>query len=153
MFQEAGVTTDGVKIQIGGDQLTRDRFSGGKALRSHHMNANERFDHLGPITFELFHMLMNYMKMVFKQLYKESSTQDLGTLKSLKERLSRSNVGTNVNEHYDADKDFFVSVSDIHIVEMFLEYFGMDYEFSQPTRNVPPAFVSENEKRSGSSGQ
>ena len=51
-----------------------------------------------------------------------------------------------MNEHYDADKDFFVSVSDIHIVEMFLEYFGMDDEFSQPTRNVPPAFVSENEK-------
>ena len=68
VFQEAGVNTDGVKIQIGSDQLTRDRFSGGKALRSHHMNANERFDHLGPITFELFHMLMNYMKMGFKQL-------------------------------------------------------------------------------------
>ena len=147
VFQEAGVTTDGVKVHIGGDQLTRDRFSGGKALRSHHIHASERFDHLGPITFELFHMLMNYMKMVYKQLYKESSTQDMGTLKSLKERLSRSSVGTNVNEHYDADKDFFMSVTDIHIVEMFLEYFGMDDEYSQPTKNQPPEFISDDERK------
>ena len=77
IYQVAGVTTEDVKVQIGGDQLTRDRFSGGKALRSHHINAAERFDHLGPISFELFHMQMNYMKMVYKQLYKESSTQDI----------------------------------------------------------------------------
>ena len=122
------MTTDGVKVEIGGDQLTRDRFSSGKALRNQHIHASERFDHLGPLTFELFHMLMNCMKMVYKQLYNESSTRYMGTLKSLTERLSSSSVGANVNEHYDADRDFFMPVTDIHKVEMFLDYFGLDDE-------------------------
>lgn len=54
--------------------------------------------------------------MAFKILYKENSVGDRGTLSHLKNIISRTNVNENINTHYDADKDFFVSVVDMYIV-------------------------------------
>ena len=53
------------KIHVGGDQLTRERFSGAKRLRAHRKVAKHRFANLGPITFELFHMMMNLLQVRF----------------------------------------------------------------------------------------
>lgn len=94
-------------IHVGGDQLTRERFSGAKAMRAHTDDRKDRFVNLSPITFELFHMQMNFLKMVFKILYKENSVGDRGTLSHLKNIISRTNVNENINTHYDADKDLF----------------------------------------------
>ena len=44
---------DDSHIHIGGDQLTRERFSGAKRLRVIADTTSERFIHLSPITFEL----------------------------------------------------------------------------------------------------
>jgi hypothetical protein len=66
VFTQAGQDLDTTRsIHIGGDQLTRERFSGAKSLKSGCFTAKERFDHLGPITFELWHTAMNYLKLVF----------------------------------------------------------------------------------------
>ena len=56
-------------IHIGGDQLTRERFSTAKTLRAHEDDRKDRFENLSPITFEFFHMHMNFLSMVFKTLY------------------------------------------------------------------------------------
>lgn len=112
-------------IHVGGDQLTRERFSGAKAMRAHKDDRKDRFVNLSPITFELFHMQMNFLKMAFKILYKENSVGDRGTLSHLKTIISRTNVNENINTHYDADKDYFVSVVDMYIVECVLAYFGI----------------------------
>ncbi|CAG2243662.1 unnamed protein product [Mytilus edulis] len=86
---KAGKQLHNQTYQIGGDQLTRERFSGAKSLRAHHLNPSDKFTHLSPITFELFHMLMSYLKMSLNLTYKQESGQDIGTLKSLQDRLSR----------------------------------------------------------------
>lgn len=109
-------------IHVGGDQLTRERFSGAKAMRVHKDDRKDRFVNLSPITFELFHMQMNFLEMSFKILYKENSVGDRGTLSHLKNIISRTNVNENINNHYDADKEYFVSVVDMYIVECVLEY-------------------------------
>ncbi|CAC5410860.1 unnamed protein product [Mytilus coruscus] len=137
---EAGKQLSDQTFQIGGDQLTRKRFSGAKSLRAHHLNPADKFSHLSPITFELFHMLMDYLKMSLNITYKQESGQDIGTLKSLQDRLSRKNIGDNVNDHYEANKDFFISVTDMYIVECFLEFFWYGDKYSMPTKHVPPTF-------------
>lgn len=143
----AGVNSEDIRIHIGGDQLTRERFSGAKSLRSHEDTPVARFENLSPITFEFFHMHMNFLKMAFSVLFNDKSAQDSGTLKSLQNRISRSNIGENVDTHYDADKDFFISVVDVHIVECFMEFFGMDDVNATPTRNTAPEFENEDHKR------
>ncbi|CAC5423561.1 unnamed protein product [Mytilus coruscus] len=145
-----GKNMDDVKIHIGGDLLTRERFSGAKNLRAHHachVDPKDKFSHLSPITFELFHLLMNFLTMTFKMLYSKESGAELGTLKSFQDRISRSNVGEDVKNKYDADKDFFISVVDMHIVECILHYFGMESVSSVPTLHVPPSFNNLEEKR------
>ena len=134
-------------IHIGGDQLTRERFSTAKTLRAHEDNRRDRFENLSPIIFKFFHMHMNFLAMAFKTLYNDRSAQDIGTLKSLQNRISRSNVDSNVNTHYDAEKDFFISVVDVFIVECFMEFFGMENVNDQPTKNIPPIFENTEQKR------
>ena len=57
----------------GGDALTRERFSGAKRLRAGADNTADRFGHLGPITFEFFHLQMNCLKVFNYSLYDEKS--------------------------------------------------------------------------------
>ena len=62
--KKAGVPHD--KIVIGGDQLTRERFSGAKNLRMGNGGCAE-FEHLSPIVMEFFHLGMNYLeKVIFR---------------------------------------------------------------------------------------
>ena len=137
-YQKSGLSFDAVKIHIGGDQLTRERFSGAKNLRDHHFAAKERFDHLGPITFEFFHMVMNYVQLIFDELYDSSSANEVGTLKFLQERMCRVSVNANVKKAFDADKDFIVSITDVYRLAAAMHHFGMDTYTDMPTKNVLP---------------
>jgi hypothetical protein len=146
--EAAGEDVENLRVHIGGDQLTRERFSGAKCLRSGGITRKEQFAHLTPITFELFHLLMNYVKLMFKQLYKSDSAMDMGTMKCEENRILRTNVNENVNDHYDADKDFIISFVDAYIVTAVVEFFGMEDVHSAPTVNCPPQqWPSEYEKR------
>lgn len=72
IFKASGKVFDGkTKVHIGGDQLTRERFSGAKRLRKVAITEEERFEHLSPITFELFHLQMTLLTMFYKLLYKK----------------------------------------------------------------------------------
>ena len=143
IYKSAGVDTSGLTVHIGGDQLTRERFSGAKRLRIGADCASERFDHLSPITFELFHMLMNYLMTFFKKLYNVSSENEIGTMKAEQTRISRSSVDPDVRKAYAADKDFVVSFVDSYIIEAVLEYFGMEDIYSAPSKHVPPPDLSD----------
>ncbi|XP_061184242.1 uncharacterized protein LOC133192263 [Saccostrea echinata] len=148
-FQKAGKdVSEETRIHIGGDQLTRERFSGAKAMRAHDENSLDRFQLLTPISFELFHMHMNYLKMVFKVFFNSTSVQEIGTLKSLQNRLSRTKIGENLNDNYDSNKDFFISVVDAYIIECIMEFFGMDDQHSRPTKHIPEEFGNDEEKQS-----
>ena len=66
------------KVHIGGDQLTRDRFSGAKRLRAGGLNSSERLERLSPITFEMFHLLMNYLQLILSSCTKTAVLLKLG---------------------------------------------------------------------------
>ena len=144
--QKTGINESEFFVHIGGDQLTRERFSGAKALRGHEDLPRNRFENLSPITFDLFHMNMNFLKMAFKTLYNTESVANQGTLIQLQNLLNRTSVHENVTSHYDDDKDFFISVVDMYLVEFMLEFFGMDDIHSRPTKHQPPDFGSNEEK-------
>lgn len=62
IYQSAEVPL--AKVHIGGDQLTRERFSGAKRLRAilsrnACLTEKQRLQHMQPITFELWHAGMN----------------------------------------------------------------------------------------------
>ncbi|CAC5417451.1 unnamed protein product [Mytilus coruscus] len=134
-------------FHIGGDQLTRERFSGAKRLRAGTDNIQDKFGHLHPITFEFFHLLMNFLKAFNFFLFDKSSIQEVGTMMCEIGRIKRTNFKEDVNSAYDADRDFIVSFTDAHIIEMVLEYFGMETIHSNQTRHIPPEFITDEEKK------
>lgn len=136
IFKASGKVFDGkTKVHIGGDQLTRERFSGAKRLRKDAITEEERFEHLSPITFELFHLQMTLLTMFYKLLYKKDSFEK-GTLHGEKIRLSRTEANADdVKNHFDHCKELAVSLIDSYIVSADLEYFGMDKLDSVPTKN------------------
>lgn len=147
VFDEANVElTPSHKVPLGGDQLTRERFSGAMNLMIGAPNDRDAYKHLGPVTFEFFHMMMAYLQLMFDKLYNEDSVEDIGTIKAEAVRTNMINVSPKVKDSYDADKDFIKSYVDAHIVEATLEYFGMDNINSPPTKHQPPTQPDEIEK-------
>jgi hypothetical protein len=147
VFTQAGQDLDATRsVHIGGDQLTRERFSGAKSLKSGCFTAKERFDHLGPITFELWHTAMNYLKLVFSILFKKSGS-DKGTLEGERVLRHRDNVKEDVKNNYDQDKHFFLSFLKAYIVEALCSFFGMSSKLDNPTKHLIPADLSKSERK------
>lgn len=84
IYTEAGIQVD--EVHIGGNQLTRERFSGAKRLKTTALTSKEKFHYLTPIIFELFQLQMNFLATLFKLLYNKESTKP-GTLHAKKSRL------------------------------------------------------------------
>jgi hypothetical protein len=47
----------------------------------------EQLKHFHPITFEMFHLHMNFLMVFFKFLYSEKSGDEVGTMKSAIDRI------------------------------------------------------------------
>ena len=150
VYTAAGKEIDeNLKVHIGGDQLTRERFSGAKRLRKRAVVESERFTHLSPITFELFHLQITILSLFYKLLYKKDSVE-FGTLHGEKVRLSRTDAnGEDVKNHYDHCKELAVSLTDSYIVAAAMEHYGMETLGSTPTRNFDSSIneMSEDEKK------
>ncbi|KAK7100930.1 hypothetical protein V1264_023792 [Littorina saxatilis] len=113
------------KVQIGGDQLTRERFSGAKRLRCTAESPSKRFDHLHPITFEPFHLQMKILTVLYKILYNEKSLET-GTLGAEKIRLCRTKAdGKDVTSHFNDCSELAISLVNAYIVEAACEFFGI----------------------------
>jgi hypothetical protein len=139
LYAEAGISKHNMpNIQIGGDQLTRDRFSWAKLLRLGTDSPSDRFDKLKPVSNEFFHMAMKLLAVCFKQLW-STETSGISTLYAQKIRLQRSEVKLQVKDAYNDCKDFFVSYADMHILEAVLSYFNMTDVLSVPVEKCLPA--------------
>ena len=132
VHKKAGVDYNNIKIHIGGDQLTRERFSSAKLLLIGAPTASDRFEHLSPISSEFFHLAMKMLNVTFKRLYNTNSGRQTGTMKAEQVRIQRNTVNPDVNAHYTADRDFFLSFTDSYIVASILHYFEMDDVLSSP---------------------
>ena len=130
------------KVPVGGDQLTRERFTGAKSLRTGCITDQDRFDHLYPITFELWHTAMNFLMLIFKNLFEENSFEK-GTMNAARIKLARKTVKKEVQHHYDHDKDFFLSFLRSYIVVALCQFFGLDTLNGEPTRNIPTDVATE----------
>ncbi|KAL4221560.1 hypothetical protein ACF0H5_019817 [Mactra antiquata] len=120
-------------VHIGGDQLTRERFSGAKRLRAAAITSSERFAHLQPITFELFHLQMTVMTTFYQILYNTSCTESF-SLHSQKIRLMRKDAdGHDVKNHYNHCKELATSFIKAYVVEFACHHFDID-----DTDTVPP---------------
>ena len=135
-------------LHIGGDQLTRERFSHAKNLRIGNVDARAAFANLKPVTFEFFHLGMNFLeKAVIGSLWNNNGIAELGTLKCEVERTLRKSFDINVMKAYDADRDFVISYTKALIVEAAMDYFGLTERNDVPSSNVPPVFNDkENQK-------
>lgn len=135
-YEKANVSFEHVKVHCGGDQMTRERFSGAKCLRANHTTPEASFSHLGPITFELFHQHMNFVKNTFDDFFHKDSACDVGTLKFFQERLSRPSVNGDVVHHYDAHKELLSDVTKVYCVLAVMQHFGMNNLNDSPTKYV-----------------
>ncbi|XP_053405511.1 uncharacterized protein LOC123528628 [Mercenaria mercenaria] len=125
------------EVHIGGDQLTRERFSGAKRLRAAALSETERFESLFPITFELFHLQMTVLTTFYQILYDTQNT-DSFTLHSQKIRLLRKDAdGNDVKNHYDSCRELAVSVIKAYVIEAACEQFGL------PDTEVVPENIPE----------
>lgn len=147
IYGKAGVPLGTTQVHVGGDQLTRERFSQAKSLRLGVDTSPGNFSTLSPITAEFFHLDMNFLEcVIFKRLYKEKSVTDLGTMKCEQQRIDRTNVKADAHKAYEADQEFFCSFVKAYIVEMILQYFGMEDINSQPTKHCLPSFQNQNDR-------
>ena len=132
-------------VQIGGDQLTRERFSGSKNLRIGNDEADS-FARLTPVSFEFFHLQMNFLeKIIFRRLYDADSDLEQGTMRSEANRIHRFGIDPNVIKAYEADRDFFESFYRAYVVEGFRHYLNLEDTNDVPD-GVPGPGCSQNEK-------
>jgi hypothetical protein len=66
IYRKANTNSDGTRVPIGGDQLSRESFSGAKRVRQQTAIDRERFVHLLPFTFDFFfHLQIAFLTMLF----------------------------------------------------------------------------------------
>jgi hypothetical protein len=61
----------------------------------------------------------------------------VGSMNAANIRLKRKTVKKEVQNHYDHDKDFFLSFLKSYIVEALCDFFGIEEITDRPTVNVP----------------
>jgi hypothetical protein len=60
-----GGDIEDLQVPVGGDQLTRVRLQGAKALRNGSLTSIERLEHLNPVIVEMFHTLQDFLKVMY----------------------------------------------------------------------------------------
>jgi hypothetical protein len=138
VYRKANMDITNAKIHVGGDQMTRENFSGAKRLLIGAPTPVDKFDHLSPITAEFFHIAMKVLSVAFKRLYDAKSCREIGTMKAEQLRIQRTTVSADVSNAYAADKDFFMSFVNSYIIEAILEYFNMEDTLSTPPMKTVP---------------
>ena len=139
-----GPQNDYPKLQTGGDQLTRERFT--HAIYPH---PQARFPHLGPCTFEFFHLAVNFLeKPIIKPLWNDHGTTELGTLKCEKERCIKHSFDTDVMKAYDADKGFVQSFMYDVVLEATMSYFEIESINDKSSTNCLPSNTVEEQNDS-----
>jgi hypothetical protein len=147
LFTACGIEMpEDAHIHIGGDQLTREKFSNALKLMLGNPYKEENLSRLYPVTFEFFHLMMNFLQAIFDVLHLESDKLQPGTLGFAKTRLDRRKVREPVKQQYDPCKEFITTTTRATAVAAILNHFGMDDISSPATKNIPPDFSSTDKK-------
>lgn len=131
-------------VQVGGDQMTAKAEREAKKLRKGNADAVSSFSQLHPITFEFFHLYMNYLDKVYGCLWRTGKPGKLdptvspGTMQSLAEIISRELNPRDTKNNYEKNKCFFESVFRVYLATAFMDFVGMDDTTSNPTKYPLP---------------
>jgi len=60
-----GGDIEDLQVPVGGDQLTRVRLQGAKALRDGSLASTDRLEHLNPVIVEMFHTLQDFLEVIY----------------------------------------------------------------------------------------
>ncbi|VDI79977.1 Hypothetical predicted protein, partial [Mytilus galloprovincialis] len=97
-------------VVLGGDMLTRERLQNAKNIRHLALTPRGRFQHLAPVTCELWHVKQDLLAKAYKALYKQESLGQCGTLFHLKTVLRRTNANGNVKSNYKAHEELLLLI-------------------------------------------
>ena len=59
---------ENLNVPVGGDQLTRVRLQGAKALRLGAFTSKDRFEHLNPVIVEMYHTLQDFLEVLINNM-------------------------------------------------------------------------------------
>ncbi|XP_062608458.1 uncharacterized protein LOC134270281 [Saccostrea cucullata] len=133
-----GGELDKLQVPVGGDQLTRVRLEGAKALRKGTHTAVERFDQLNPFIIELFHTLQDFLEKLCKKFLKLNKATDKATLAHLKVVIRRSNVNGKVKVRFKAHEQFVDCVGTAYLLSLVMELFRMQNLHDFPIHDSIP---------------
>ena len=91
----------------------------------------------------LLHMIMNFIQLIFNELYDSKSINEIGSLKFLQDRMCRVSVNADVKMAYDPDKEFVLAVKDAYCAAAVTHHFGMTNYSDMLLKNVCPDSQSD----------
>ncbi|CAG2194770.1 unnamed protein product [Mytilus edulis] len=97
-------------VVLGGDMLTRERLQNAKNITYLAPTPRGRFEHLAPVTCELWHVKQDLLSKAYKALFKSDSFGECGTLFHMKTALRRNDVNGNVKSNYKAHEELFLLI-------------------------------------------
>ncbi|XP_076081561.1 uncharacterized protein LOC143052416 [Mytilus galloprovincialis] len=97
-------------VVLGGDMLTRERLQNAKNITYLAPTPRGRFEHLAPVTCELWHVKQDLLSKAYKALFKSDSLGECGTLFHMKTALRRNDVNGNVKSNYKAHEELFLLI-------------------------------------------
>ena len=112
-------------VQFSGDQLTAERSRNALKSLVDSSAAADRVEGIIPHA-EDFHCSMNFLDLIFKKFYSNSSGySDPGTLLNIKALLGRRNVTSDPLHNFTPCNSFLEDVVDSHILAIAMHHFGM----------------------------
>ncbi|XP_067664403.1 uncharacterized protein [Haliotis asinina] len=134
-----GSELETLQVPVGGDQLTRVRLQGAKALREGTHTVQSRFDQLEPVIVEMFHTLQDFLEKLCRKFLKLDKGIDKGTLGHLKLVIQRSNVDGKVKVRFKAHEQFVDVVGTSYFLQLTKHMFGLkDLSDDLKHPDIPP---------------
>ena len=115
------------QLLLGGDQLTAKRARAGVRIRNNSTNGEDRLEGLLPVAEDwhakavllevsrmtlIFNMVQGIrlfpnLQVIWKRLYRLTSSSDIGTMFQLQNIVNRKNIGKSPKKDVNAHEDFF----------------------------------------------
>ena len=119
------------QIFFGGDQLTSERSRNAQLAMQDGGNDEQRLNGL-ICKAEDWHAKINFLKIIFQILYRESSEREPGTLSRLQKLINRRYVSKKATKHVAATEEFLSLVTDAYVTQVAMTYLNMNSVADKP---------------------